>query len=182
MNVEVKRMTKEQVGNFYELHCEKNGEGWCNCVAWWVPTWEGWGERTAEENRKLRDSLFERGEHDGYLLYAEGKAVGWAQCGRRDRLEKLCKQFSLSTEPDVWAVTCFTVAPEFRKKGLGHQFLAGIVSDLKAQGVKRVQAFPKRGRGLDDGEAWTGPEALYLKAGFRIIKGGDKTGIFELAL
>jgi hypothetical protein len=50
---------------FYRLHCPANEAGWCNCVAWWVTGWDGWGERTAEENRQLRQSLLKKGEYDG---------------------------------------------------------------------------------------------------------------------
>ena len=39
--------------DFFRLHCPANDAGWCNCVAWLVDGWEGWGERTAEQNRQL---------------------------------------------------------------------------------------------------------------------------------
>jgi hypothetical protein len=91
-------LSRERVDGFYELHAGPE-RGWCSCVAWWVPDWEGFGERTAEENRALREALFARGEYDGYLAYADGRAVGWAQVGRRDRLAKLLSQFSLAPDP-----------------------------------------------------------------------------------
>jgi len=81
--------------DFYRVHSESHGCGWCNCVAWWVPTWEEWGERTADLNRALREELFSGRQYDGYLLYAEDRPVGWCQCGPRDRLPKLVQQFEL---------------------------------------------------------------------------------------
>ncbi len=179
MRVEVKRLDKNQLDSFYAIHCEKNGEGWCNCVAWWVPSWDGWGERSAEQNRELRESLFAKGEYDGYLLYVDSMPAGWSQVGKRDRLEKLCKQHSLAPDPTVWAITCLTIVPEHRKKGLAHTFLGEIVADLRGQGVSRIQAFPKIGGQEKDGHVWTGPESIYVKAGFRVFKPGAQVSVYE---
>jgi GNAT superfamily N-acetyltransferase len=182
MQIEVKKLSPGLVNSFYDFHCEKNGEGWCNCVAWWIPTWDGWGDRTAEQNKALRNDLFSKGQHDGYLLFVDGKVAGWAQCGRRDRLGKLKSQHKLTEDPDVWAITCFTISPSYRKKGLSHKFLKGILDDLKSSGIKYVQAFPKKGAKLEDGEVWTGPEALYKKAGFQVEREGQNISIYRAEL
>ena len=89
MKIEVLPFDASRREDFFAVHSEINDCGWCSCVAWWVPTWDGWGNRTASENRELRESLCERGEYDGYLLYLDGAPVGWCQVGPRDRLEKL---------------------------------------------------------------------------------------------
>ena len=78
-SLEVRRLTAERRSDFDRVHCKANGAEWCRCVAWWVSTWDGWGERTAEQNDALRDELFARGEHDGYLAYRDGVPVGWCQ-------------------------------------------------------------------------------------------------------
>src|SRR5215475_14443511 len=80
---------------FFHLHSAANDADSCYCVAWWTPTWQGWGERTAEQNRALREQLCDRGEYDGYLLYQGDQPVGWCQAGQRDRLRKLVQQFDL---------------------------------------------------------------------------------------
>jgi GNAT superfamily N-acetyltransferase len=152
--------------DFYRVHCRLNGADWCYCVAWMVPTWEGWGQRTAEENRALREKLFRQSRYDGYILYLDDEPIGWCQCGPRDRLPKLLRQFQLKRDPDVWAITCWIIAPRWKKKGLAHLFLAEILKDLQARGVSRVQAFPRRGQELPDEDVWTGPEAIYRQAGF----------------
>ncbi|MBI2519630.1 MAG: GNAT family N-acetyltransferase [Bdellovibrio sp.] len=168
MRISIKPIDGLRRTDFYQVHSKENGEGWCNCVAWWVPTWDGWEERSADENRILRDSLFDRGEFDGYLLYVNEKPVGWCQCGPRDRLAKLVSQSKLEPSPETWAVTCFVIIPAHRQKGLTHVFLKEILADLREKGIQHVQAFPKCGQGLGDGEVWTGPESLFIKAGFDI--------------
>ena len=43
-------------------------EGWCWCVAWEVPTWNGWSARSAEENRSLRERLWSEGQYHAYIF------------------------------------------------------------------------------------------------------------------
>jgi GNAT superfamily N-acetyltransferase len=166
VNVSVCPLNAARQDDFYRVHSSSNGADWCYCVAWWVPTWDCWGQRTASENRALREKLFRQKRYDGYILYVDGAPVGWCHCGQRDRLAKLLKQYNLEHDPNVWAITCLLIAPRFRKRGLAHRFLAEILKDLKAKGIQRAQAFPRRGDHLPDEDVWTGPERLYRQAGF----------------
>jgi GNAT superfamily N-acetyltransferase len=176
MNYSIKRLTPDLVSSFYQLHCEKNGEGWCICVAWWVPTWEGWTNRTAEQNRALRDELFAKGEYDGYLFFDEKTSIGWLQCGPRDRLNKLTHQLNLQPDPQTWAISCILLAPSHRGKGLTHDFLKQTLQDLRTRGVTRVEAYPKKK------DSWTGPESAYKKAGFTLLRADEPNSIYELTL
>lgn len=172
------RLSPALEGDFFRLHCEGDGQGWCACVGWWVPTWEGWGGRTAAENRTLRQALFARGEHDGYLAFVGDVPAAWVQVGPRDRLEKLTRQLGLEPDPATWALSCFFVAPAHRGQGLAAWTLSAVLDDLRARGVRRVEAYPRRakdGETLGPGDLWTGPEALFRAAGFGDVvgAGGD---------
>jgi GNAT superfamily N-acetyltransferase len=165
----VKRFDKSLIGDFYRLHNRNEMAGWCFCVAWWVESWDGWGDRTAHENLQLRNELLAEGEYDGYLLYLDREPVGWCQVGPRDRLEKLTRQFALDPDPDMWAITCFLIKPEVRREGLADYLLHQLLADLRIRGMRSVQAFPKRGAGMDEMDMWNGPESMYLQAGFTIL-------------
>lgn len=170
MGLEVRRLTPDLVPLFWEfLGNEAAGRGFCFCAAWWTPTWEEWKARTPAQNRAHREALLARGEHDGYLLLDAGRAVGWCQAGPRDRLAKLTAQYALAPDPGAWAVTCFEIAPSHRGRGAAAALLAGVLSDLRVLGARRVQGFPRPGEGLEPGAAWTGPEALFRSAGFREV-------------
>ena len=156
--------------DFFRVHSDANEAGWCQCVAWWVPTWDGWGDRTAEANRRLRDELLDRGEYDGYLLYVDGVPAGWCQVGPRDRLAKLARQYRLEPDPTTWALSCIMIAPASRGKGLAAFLVQEGLRDLRARGVRRVEAYPKRGEGLDAADVWTGPEPLWRSAGFQVVR------------
>lgn len=182
MRISVKPVAASNRSDFSRVHCEKNGEGWCNCVAWWVPTWEGWGARTATQNLALRNDLFDRGEYDGYLLYADDEPVGWCQCGPRDRLAKLVAQYRLEPSPDTWAVTCFVLAPPYRGRGLAVQLLKAVAADLAVRGVRHVQGFPRGGEALEPGEVWTGRESTFQAANFVVERAHEKFPVYGLKL
>lgn len=164
----VRRYDASQQPAFDAIHC--GDDGWCRCVAWWVPTWDGWAERSAAENASLRASLCARGEDDGYLAYDDaGAPIGWSQVGPRDRLEKLVRQFALPPDPTTWAITCFVIPPAARGRGVASRMLDAILADLPSRGARRVEAFPKRGQ-TDAGGLWNGPEPMYLRAGFTVVQ------------
>jgi ribosomal protein S18 acetylase RimI-like enzyme len=155
---------------FARLHSEAHGCGWCQCVAWWVRSWDGWSDRGADANRALRRSLFEAGEYDGYLLFDGTEPVGWAQVGPRDRLAKLVAEYGLDVEPGVWAITCLLLAPDARGRGWARRLVEAILRDLPARGVETVEAFPRRGDGLEAEAIWTGPERLFIDLGFQLVQ------------
>ncbi|MCI0532330.1 MAG: GNAT family N-acetyltransferase [candidate division Zixibacteria bacterium] len=180
MGLEVKKLTSELIEDFFALHSTPPFN-WCCCVAWEVPGWEGWAKRTAEDNRNLRKQLFDQGRLEGYLLYLEGKPVGWCQCGPRDNWHKLVDQYHLKPDPEVYALTCFCLLPRYRKLGLTHRFLAEILKDLQTHKVKAVQAFPRKGTHPDE-EVWTGPEGIFTWAGFILEKDDPIWPVLKLEL
>ena len=170
------------LADFLELHCDENDAGWCRCVAWWVPTWEGWAERSAGDNTTLRESLCARGEWDGLLAFDGDRAVGWCQVGRRDRLDKLVAQLELSPDPSVWCVSCFLVAPSHRGRGVAGELLAAAAERARAAGAERLEGYPREGGGLDEGEVWTGPASLFAAAGFELARAGTPRSVVSLDL
>ena len=103
MDISVSKLTSDVRKDFYKVHCKGNGLDWCQCVAWWCPSWKEFASRKAEENKTQRDFLFDQGVYDGYLLYESGRPIGSMQVGQRDRLKKLCKQYGLKPSPTVWS-------------------------------------------------------------------------------
>jgi GNAT superfamily N-acetyltransferase len=151
---QVFRFDERRRDDFRRLHSDENGAGWCRCVAWWVPTWEGWGERTAAENASLRDSLCDAGEYDGYLAFDRLEPVGWCQVGPRDRLAKLVLQLGFEPDAATWAITCFLVAPSHRGQGVARTLLRHALDDdvhagWHASRPTARKCDPERGRPLD---------------------------------
>jgi GNAT superfamily N-acetyltransferase len=180
--LEIKRLSDELKQDFYRVHSEDCCGAWCFCSAWYVTTWEGFGDRSAEQNRQVREELFAEGVFDGYLVYIDGIPSGWVQVRQRDRFFILLKQFSLTPDKQVWAITCFALAPKLQGKGLSHEIIRLILADLRLQGISKVQAFPKVGEGLSNETIWTGPLTVFLKAGFKVIQEDDHRPVLEIEL
>lgn len=171
--VSVEAFGPDRRDDFRRLHSSANGAGWCRCVAWWVPTWEGWGLRSAEENAGLREALCDAGVYDGLLAYAGREPIGWCQVGPRDRLAKLVRELELEPDARVWAVTCLLVAPPWRRRGVARALLDGAIDHARTAGAARLEAYPRRVAD-DPAEMWTGPVLLYEQAGFVVVGGGER--------
>lgn len=180
--LELRAFSPETWPDFRRIHCEANDTGWCSCVAWWVETWAEFKGRSAAENLAQREALCQAGEYDGYLLYAEGEPVAWCQAGPRDRLVKLRRQYGLEPDPDSWAISCVQVVPARRRQGLARALLERVLAELRRQGVRRVEAFPKRGAELDVLDLWRGPEALYRELGFEEWRADPAAPVLALDL
>lgn len=177
--VTIKRLSAANEAEFGRIHCDETENGWCHCVAWWVPTWDGWGERTAEQNAELRRKLFRDGVHDGFLIYADGALAGWVQAWKRDAFAKLASQFGVPADHDAWMIGCVLILPAYRARGVAREALGLIVDDLRLRGAKSIDAFPKRGA-REPGELWNGPESTYARLGFAVVRDDAKRPLLRL--
>ena len=175
MNVSIFKLAPNVRKDFYKVHCKDNGLDWCQCVAWWCSSWKEFANRKAQENKIQRDSLFDQGIYDGYVLYEKGRPIGSMQVGQRDRLKKLCEQYDSRPNPKVWAITCFAISPHFRGQGYAQEFLKLALEDLKRAGNHLIQAYPIIGTN----DPWTGPISLYKNAGFKTIREDEKCPILQ---
>ena len=182
MKIAIKQLNSENKQDFYQVHSDQLYGGWCFCAAWWVPTWEGFGERTSAENRAVREELFAKQTYDGYIVYFDDEPQGWCQAGKRDQFPLLLNKFTLEPDEEVWAVTCMAIPEHFQGMGVTHKILALIIAELRSRGVKRLQAYPKADTNLPKMDNWTGPLSLYLKAGFKVIKADEKHPVLEFNL
>lgn len=167
---------------FYELHSEACDAGWCRCVAWWVWSFEGWEDRTAEQNRALRDSLFDRDERDGYLLFHGARPVGWCQVVQKDRPPNLATQLNLPPDADAVAIGCLLIHPDHRRAGLAREMLRRVLDDLRDRGVKTVYTYPKSTTDQTPNQHWTGPEDLYQEFGFSLFRDDNTRRVHRLLL
>lgn len=63
------------------------------------------------------------------------------------------------------SVVCFSIAPEYRSKGVSTTLLERVIADAKAEGSEAVEGYAHIREGRDDFD-FKGPTRLYEKLGF----------------
>ncbi|MGH3372661.1 MAG: GNAT family N-acetyltransferase [Nocardioidaceae bacterium] len=93
--------------------------------------------RPWRENRELMIGFLRSGRSFGYLAYVEDRAAGWVNASKREA----CALYRLGrgadpADGDVVSVSCFTIAPPYRRHGLAEALLHRVVADAPGRGVR----------------------------------------------
>jgi len=119
------------------------------------------------ESRATMVELLRSGRSFGYLAYVDGRAGGWVNASRRS--EYALYRLGAGSEPadgDVVGVSCFIIAPPYRRHGLAGRLLARVLEDAPGRGVAWVEAYPAKGGREDDAGNFRGPRSMYEANGF----------------
>jgi GNAT superfamily N-acetyltransferase len=115
--------------------------------------------------RRLRDdSSF------GYLAYVDGRAAGWVNASLRSA-------YTLHPAGDgdppgsrVVGVSCFIIAPPYRRHGLAGALLDRVLADAPNRGAGWVEAYPFTEDREGDGGNFRGPRTMYEERGFAPVR------------
>jgi GNAT superfamily N-acetyltransferase len=156
---------------FFDTRAFADNPRWSGCYCYFPlhdPARTEWGRRTAPENRAAVTACIEAGSARGVLAYEGGDVVGWCNAGPWSQFPMLRD----TPEPEsdrLGVIFCFVVAPELRGRGVASGLLAAACDMLRTQGLQAARAKPvKSATGAAANHL--GPLALYLKAGFRVVR------------
>lgn len=130
-----------------------------------------WSERTAEENRASACERIDCGRMQGLLAYRDGLVVGWCNAAPRLLLDAYADE-PIPEAGHVGQIACFVVAREQRRSGVARELLEQACAMLRDQGLRVAEANPSRDAATDAANHY-GPLALYLSAGFRVVRERD---------
>lgn len=127
-------------------------------------------------SRRKRAAMGELAAGDpapGLLAYAGGEPAGWIAIAPRRELGRVAR--SRATPPvddaEVWVIPCITVRKGMRGQGIAVALIGAAVEYAAAHGAPAVEAYPRAGEErTGDDNAYFGVEALFRRAGFRIIR------------
>lgn len=141
-----------------------------------APTVEEDDGRTWEANRALMLDLLRSGRSQGYLAYVDGRAAGWVNASKRSDYALFREGPGATVDDgDVIGLSCFVIAPPYRRHGLAGQLLDRVLADAPARGVAWVEAYP-----FHDGEVesqaknFRGARSLYDARGFEVVEERDR--------
>ncbi len=147
----------------------------CFCTAFHVEDWDAPGKGLA-----CRERLIGNNVSDGFLLYVDGRAAGWCQCGPWDSFG------TLSGRPPAvrgaWAITCVVLARDVRGRGLAHALFGGVLDELRRRGVSHVYAFAHRLGPTYSSPLAELPEAVCRKAGMTLEHDDPECPVYGLRL
>lgn len=130
------------------------------------------GEREPAHWTESRRAMVERlraGRTYGYLGYVDGRPAAWVNASTRNEYA-LYRRGEGVDPPDeaVVGVSCFVVAPPYRRHGIAGALLDRVLADAGRRGAQWVEAYPFIDPG-DDAASFRGPRSLYEARGFEQV-------------
>jgi GNAT superfamily N-acetyltransferase len=128
-----------------------------------VPSWR--------ENRSGMRTLLAEGGAYGYLAYVDDRVAGWVNASKRSDYT-LFRLVDPDGPPpaDVIGVSCFIIAPPYRRHGVAGALLDRVVADAPDRDADWIEAYPfNEPEGTDPGH-FRGPRALYDARGFEEVE------------
>ncbi|MBN2051866.1 MAG: GNAT family N-acetyltransferase [Spirochaetales bacterium] len=181
MNLSIKALspdTAEDFFTFFDHIAFSDNPDWAGCYCMYYHnngSIEDFANSTAEKNRKAAAALIESGGMQGFLAYLDDGPAGWCNVNKKTAYPFLLKDPQILSPEDhrCRAVTCFTIAPGYRRRGIARRLLEHIIEDhrLHHQGI--LEAYPRK-QAEGDAQHYHGPLELYLSSGFKAVKSLDQ--------
>jgi len=178
MDIKICKLTAEMLEDylfFFDTHED------CYCVCYCSDNHEGKDFSKQETRRSHAAQYVSNGTIQGYLAYSNNQVVGW--CNANTKFDCLqCEGWKImlssvnTTEDDqkIKSVFCYTIAPDFRRKGIASQLLEQVCKDAAEDGFDYIEAYPNKNY-KDTFSDHMGPADLYKKHGFTVYEeAGDK--------
>ena len=155
--------------------------GPCFCQRFKIP----WGEWRASGADRRAELLRQQTNCDapgaastcGLVAYQGDVPVGWCRVEPRSAYAWLGKTpwTGRDEDPDddsVWAVGCFLVRPDHRRRGITHVLSRETVEFARERGARAVEGYPMDvvpGKTITWGEMHVGGVDGFLDAGFSVV-------------
>jgi GNAT superfamily N-acetyltransferase len=145
------------------------------------------GERSGEhpswrDNRAAMIGRFRDGGTYGYLAYVDGRPAGWVNASTRADYTLFRGVDPEGPDPgSVVGVSCFIIAPPYRRHGLAARLLDRVIADAGARGAAWIEGYPRREPEGTDPAHFRGPRSLYDARGFMAVEERERDTVMRLA-
>lgn len=107
----------------------------------------------------------------GYLAYVDGRPAGWVNASLRSDYGLYRSVDPAGPDPrSVIGVSCFVIAPPFRRHGLASTLLDRVITDASACGPSWIEGYPHNEPEESDARHFRGPRSLYDARGFQPLE------------
>ena len=175
-NVTVHPVSEDRVGDwlrFFDHEAFSGNSDWasCYCLEPHVPATPELPERPWRETRATMAGRLRGGRTFGYLAYVDGRAAGWVNASFRSDYDLYRLVDPDGPEPpSVIGVSCFVIAPPFRRHGIAAALLDRVIADASARGAAWIEGYPHNAPEHTDAAHFRGPRSIYDARGFEPIE------------
>jgi len=159
--------------SFFDREAFAGNPGWasCYCLEPNVPTTPEDPERPWRTSRAMTADRLGCGSTYGYLAYAGGMAAGWVNASKRAD-SGMFKDVDPNgpNAQSVIGISCFVIAPPFRRHGVASALLDRVIADAPSRGAAWIEAYPHIKPEESDGGHFRGVRAMYDSRGFKPVE------------
>lgn len=164
-------LAPERFADFERLFGPRGACGGCWCMFWKLRG-KAFEQNTGEPVRQMQKSIVDSGTVPGLLAYVDDQPIGWIAVEPRRAYPRLAHSRVLQPvdEQEVWSVTCFFVAKNYRKQGITVSLLKAAVEYVRSEGGRIVEGYPVETHGqTSDVFVYTGTASSFQNAGFKEV-------------
>jgi GNAT superfamily N-acetyltransferase len=152
----------------------------CYCLEHHVPSTPEEPERAWRDSRSMMIDRLERGTTFGYLAYVDGRPAGWVNASLRADYDRYRDVDPDGPDPTtVIGVSCFVVAPPYRRHGVASALLDRVIADASARGAVAIEAYPHDAPDATDGGHYRGPRGMFEARGFEAVVRGERDTVMR---
>jgi len=162
--IEVHPVTEDRIDDwlrFFDRDAFPDNPDWGSCYCLHPHT----GDAPERPWRDVRADMIERlrsGATLGYLAYVDGRTAGWVNASYRSTYAKYDGIDPEGPAADaVVGVSCFVIAPPYRRHGVSSALLDRVVEDGGARGARYVEGYPHKAAPTDDASSFCGPRSMF---------------------
>lgn len=153
----------------------------CYCLQPHLPTTDENLDSPWRESRSIMVKRILKGETFGYLAYVDNKPAGWVNAS-------LLSDYELFQHVDpngpasasIIGVSCFVIAPPYRRHGLASALLDRAIADAATRGASWIEGYPRNGPESNDPAHFRGPYYMYTKRGFQPVVVRERDTVMRL--
>ena len=143
----------------------------CYCLEPHVPAPPEMPERLWRDTRATMADRLRGGTTRGYLAYVEGRVAGWVNASFRSDYGLYGKVEAGGPAPrSVIGVSCFVIAPPFRRHRVASVLLDRVIADAPNRGASWVEGYPHNAPQAGDAGHFRGPRSMYEARGFEPVE------------
>jgi len=155
----------------------------CYCLEPHVPAPPEKPERPWRQTRATLADRLRGGTTFGYLAYVDGLPAGWVNASLRSDYGLYGDVDPNGPDPtSVIGVSCFIIAPPFRRHGIASALLDRVVADAAGRGAAWIEAYPHNKPQGNDAGHFRGPRSMYDARGFEPIRVRERDTVVRLAV